>query len=152
MPPLEDGAVHVWSARLDDLSAAWSRTTLPADELARGGKGGPVEVVLRADGWTEVFETALDSLGAAMHQLDGGNRPKGRMSSVAESLTQRLVAARKRPVAEVVASLRAVDDFVLEMFDHQVAMTDVRVAVPVPGWMRMMFRAADRRLLPVSPW
>ncbi|MCW2812637.1 MAG: hypothetical protein JWN84_92 [Nocardioides sp.] len=102
-----------------------------ADELARGSKGGPVEVVLRADGWTEVFETALDALGAAMHQLDGGSRPKGRVSPATESLVSRLVAARKRPVAEVIASLRAVDEFVLEMFDHQVTMTDVRVAVPV---------------------
>ena len=102
-----------------------------AEELARGGKSGPVEVVLRADGWTEVFETALDAVGSAMHQLDGGSRPKGRTSSATESLVQRLVSARKRPVAEVVTSLRAVDEFVLEMFDHQVTMTDVRVAVPV---------------------
>ncbi|MDO9457605.1 hypothetical protein [Nocardioides sp.] len=105
-----------------------------ADELARGGgagRGGPVEVVLRADGWTEVFETALDAVGAAMHQLDGGSRPKGRTSSATDSLVQRLVSARKRPVVEVVASLRNVDEFVLEMFDHQVTMTDVRVAVPV---------------------
>ncbi|MFB9312976.1 hypothetical protein [Nocardioides plantarum] len=104
-----------------------------AEELARGGKvaGGPVEVVLRADGWTEVFETALDALSAAMHQLDGGTRPKGRVSAATDSLVSRLVGARKRPVAEVVASLRAVDEFVLEMFDHQVTMTDVRVAVPV---------------------
>ena len=102
-----------------------------AEEQARGGKGGPVEIVLRADGWTEVFETALDALGAAMHQLDGGTRPKGRTSAATDSLVSRLVSARKRPVAEVVASLRAVDEFVLEMFDHQVTMTDVRVAVPV---------------------
>ncbi|WP_148613431.1 hypothetical protein [Nocardioides rubriscoriae] len=104
-----------------------------ADELARGGKGGPVEVVLRADGWTEVFETALDAVSAAMHQLDGGSRPqgRGRTSSATESLVQRLVSARKRPVGEVITSLRAVDEFVLEMFDHQVTMTDVRVAVPV---------------------
>lgn len=102
-----------------------------AEELARGGKGGPIEVTLRADGWTEVFETALDALGTAMHQMDGGNRPKGRTSHGTESLVSRLVSARKRPVVEVITSLRDVDDFVLEMFDHQVTMSDVRVAVPV---------------------
>lgn len=105
------------------------------EELRGAGKGGsgggPVEVTLRADGWTEVFETALDALGLAMHQLDGGSRPKGRSSASVDSLVSRLVSARKRPVAEVVASLRAVDEFVLEMFDHQVTVSDVRVAVPV---------------------
>ncbi|WP_211348704.1 hypothetical protein [Nocardioides litoris] len=105
-----------------------------ADRGRGGGKGapaGPIEVTLRADGWTEVFETALDAVSVAMHQLDGGSRPKGRSSAVVDSIVSRLLSARKRPVAEVLESLRAVDELVLEMFDHQVTTTDVRVAVPV---------------------
>jgi hypothetical protein len=105
--------------------------TKPHRPTDRGKGGGPVEVTLRADGWTDVFETALDALSLAMHQLDGGSRPKGRTAPLVDSIVSRLLSARKRPVAEVVESLRRVDEFVLEMFDHQVGMADVRVAVPV---------------------
>ncbi|WP_212722056.1 hypothetical protein, partial [Nocardioides dongxiaopingii] len=102
------------------------------DELARkGGRNEPQQVVLRADGWTDVFEIALDALGTAMHQLDTGQRPRGRSSSSIDVLAHRLVSARRRTVADVVASLRDIDPIVLEMFDHQVDVTDVRVAVPV---------------------
>ncbi len=101
-----------------------------AEEQGRQGRG-PAEVVLRADGWTDVFETALDAVGAAMAQLDGGQRPRGRSTSSIDALAHRLVAARRRPVGEVSASLRAIDPFVLEMFDHQVGTAEVRVAVPV---------------------
>ncbi len=99
-----------------------------------GGRGdGEIEVGLRAGGWTEVFETALDAVGAAMAQLDAGGRPRGRgpASALGEALVQRLVAAKDRSVVEVCASLRAVDPLALEMFDHQVTTTAVRVAVPV---------------------
>ncbi|MEO9322870.1 hypothetical protein ABFT23_05225 [Nocardioides sp. C4-1] len=122
-PPAKGGA---W---LDVPVAMTKPRRRGADEPR--GKGAPTEITLRADGWTEVFETALDAVSAAMHQLDGGGRPRGRTTAATESLVQRLVAARKRPVAEVVESLRKVDEFVLDMFDHQVEMTDVRVAVPV---------------------
>ncbi len=102
-----------------------------ADEPRRAGDTG-IEVGLRAEGWSEVFEVALDAVGASMLQIDLGSRPKGRASGAAEALAQRLVAAKDRTAVEVVASLRAIDPFVLEMFDHEVTSTDVRVAVPVP--------------------
>lgn len=108
-----------------------------AEEAGRGGQGGHrtehgVEVGLRAEGWSEVFEVALEAVGASMQQLDLGSRPKARGSAAAEALAQRLVAARNRTAVDVVASLRAIDPFVLEMFDHEVTTSDVRVAVPVP--------------------
>ncbi|WP_340539835.1 hypothetical protein [Nocardioides sp. GXZ039] len=119
-----------------DVPIALTRPHRRSRDEQRGKKGGkgapePREIVLRGEGWTEVFEIALDALGVAMHQLDTGQRPRGRSSTSIDALAHRLVAARKRTVADVVASLRAIDPMVLEMFDHQVDVTDVRVAVPV---------------------
>ncbi|MAS54802.1 MAG: hypothetical protein CMJ44_09325, partial [Pimelobacter sp.] len=110
---------------------------------ARGGSGGPggaggpgVEVGLRSSGWVEVFEAALDAVGSAMAQIDSGGKPRlgsrgGRPDPLAEVIAQRLVAARDRSVADVCASLRDIDLLALEMFDHQVVVTPVRVPVPV---------------------
>ena len=66
-----------------------------------------------------------------MRQIDGAGRGPGRNSALADALSQRLVAAKDRTVADVCASLRAIDPLALEMFDHQVTTTVVRVAVPV---------------------
>ncbi len=65
--------------------------------------------------------------------LDAVRRGAGRRRSnpLAEALTQRLAAARDRRVVDVCASLRAIDPLALEMFDHQVTTSVVRVAVPV---------------------
>ncbi|GAA5144143.1 hypothetical protein GCM10023340_11250 [Nocardioides marinquilinus] len=98
----------------------------------RGDKGPRThEVPLRGEGWTEVFDTALDAVGAAMQQIDQGARSRGRAHGTADALANRLAAARKRTVAEVVESLRDIDPFVLEVFGDEVGVTDVRVAVPV---------------------
>ncbi|CAN5253885.1 hypothetical protein BH09ACT12_BH09ACT12_07170 [soil metagenome] len=102
------------------------------------GDGGAqsVEVALKSSGWVEVFETALDAVGSAMAQIDSGAKPRlgsrgGRPDPLAEIVAQRLVAAKDRTVAEVCASLRDMDPMALEMFDHQVVVTPVRVPVPV---------------------
>ncbi|MGA8846145.1 MAG: hypothetical protein WB471_05980 [Nocardioides sp.] len=94
------------------------------------------EIALKSSGWVEVFESALDAVGAAMAQIDSGSKPRlgsrgGRPDTLAEVLTQRLVAAKDRTVAEVCGSLRDLDPLALEMFDHQVAVVPVRVPVPV---------------------
>ncbi len=101
-----------------------------------GGGAAGVEVALKSSGWIEVFEAALDAVGAAMAQLDSGGKPRlgnrgGRPDSLAEVMAQRLVGAKDRTVAEVCASLRDLDPLALEMFDHQVAVVPVRVPVPV---------------------
>jgi hypothetical protein len=102
-----------------------------------GGAGSPsVEVALRSSGWVEVFEAALDAVGSAMAQIDSGGKPRlgsrgGRPDPLADVVAQRLVAAKDRTVAEVCASLRDLDPLLLEMFDHQVVVTPVRVPVPV---------------------
>lgn len=123
--------------------ASWLAVPLSVGRRARGGapetsrrggaagQDGTVEVGLRSTAWVEVFEAALDAVGAAMHQIDTGARPKGRPHPLVEALVQRLAAAKARPVGEVCASLRDVDPLALEMFDHQVTTTTVRVAVPV---------------------
>ena len=112
----------------------------PARGDARGtggsGAAGGVEVALKSSGWVEVFETALDAVGSAMAQIDSGGRPRlgsrsGRPDPLADVIAQRLVAAKDRTVAEVCASLRDLNPLVLEMFDHQVVVTPVRVPVPV---------------------
>ncbi len=89
------------------------------------------EIGLRPEGWSEVFDAALDALSVAMHQIDLGGRPRGRVSPLADAVAQRLVAVKDLPAAEVVASLRDVGEFALEMFGHQVGVSDVRVVVPV---------------------
>ncbi|WP_323792004.1 hypothetical protein [Nocardioides sp.] len=112
----------------------------PARGDARGtggsGAAGGVEVALKSSGWAEVFETALDAVGSAMAQIDSGGKPRlgsrsGRSDPLSDVMAQRLVAAKDRTVAEVCASLRDLDPLVLEMFDHQVVVTPVRVPVPV---------------------
>ncbi len=101
-----------------------------------GGGASSVEVSLKSSGWVEVFETALDAVGSAMAQIDSGGKARlgsrgGRPDPLAEVIAQRLVAAKARTVAGVCASLRELDPLLLEMFDHQVVVTPVRVPVPV---------------------
>lgn len=128
--------------------AAWLTVPLAVGRGSRGdargsgagGSGGAtgagVEVGLRSSGWVEVFEAALDAVGSAMAQIDSGGKPRlgsrgGRPDQLAEVISQRLVAAKDRTVADVCASLRDIDLLALEMFDHQVVVTPVRVPVPV---------------------
>jgi hypothetical protein len=106
----------------------------PGGSAGAGASG--VEVGLRSSGWVEVFEAALDAVGSAMAQIDSGGKPRlgsrgGRPDPLAEVVAQRLVAAKDRTVADVCASLRDIDLLALEMFDHQVVVTPVRVPVPV---------------------
>ena len=114
-----------------------SRGDARAGGNGSGGSGAPgVEVALKSSGWVEVFEAALDAVGAAMSQIDSGGKPRlagrgSRPDTLTEVLAQRLVAAKDRTVAEVCASLRDFDPLALEMFDHQVAVVPVRVPVPV---------------------
>ena len=110
----------------------------PGGSGGQGGQGGGtgIEVGLKSSGWTEVFETALDAVGSAMAQIDSGGKPRlgarsGRPDPLSDVIAQRLVAAKDRTVAEVCASLRDLDELLLEMFDHQVVVTPVRVPVPV---------------------
>lgn len=103
-----------------------------AESQRRGRGDEPVEVSLRASSWLEVFETALDAVGSAMAQIDAGTKGRsGGSNHLATTVAHRLAAAKDRPVADVIASLRAIDPLALEMFDHQVTTTSVRIAVPV---------------------
>lgn len=110
--------------------------TQRAGQLGEGQRRGrgdePVEVSLRSSSWLEVFETALDAVGRAMAQIDSGAKGRsGGSNHLATTVAHRLAAAKDRPVADVIASLRAIDPLALEMFDHQVTTTSVRIAVPV---------------------
>ncbi len=116
------------------------RDSPPFGQGPRGGReSGPVEVALRSSGWTEVFETALDAVGRAMAQIDPGGGPSagraagrgGGFGGLGQTVANRLSDARERRTADVIDSLRAVDPLALEMFDHQVVTTAVRVPVPV---------------------
>ncbi len=114
-----------------DVPLALTRRQRNAGDGRRpAGPSRGIEVALGADGWTEVFEAALDVVGGAMSQMDGGPRARAR-TGLTSAMTERLVSARGRTVGDVIASLRAVDPFVLELFDHQVTSSEVRVSVPV---------------------
>ncbi len=98
-----------------------------------GQHGAPrgTEVALSGGGWREVFDAALAGVGAAMQRIDLGGTPRGRSAGLAEAVADRLAAAKDRTVADVCASLRAVDPTVLELYGDQVGTSTVPVAVPV---------------------
>ncbi|MCY7395299.1 MAG: hypothetical protein LH468_03940 [Nocardioides sp.] len=125
----QDGAASWLSVPLSVTRARRSQTRDPQRQGGERAERG-VEVTVRGEGWLEVFDTALDAVGSAMQQIDQGGRPRGRAPEQVDGLATRLVSAKDRTVADVCGSLRAIDPFALEMFDHQVTTSAVPVAVP----------------------
>lgn len=120
-------------------AGSWLRTNLAVNRQPSNPlRPGAVEVVVKPTGWTEVHETALVAVSAAMQEIDLGGRPRGRATGVAAALAGRLAAARQRTVADVLASLRDVDASVRDGYGPQITTTAVRVPVPVVEDEQMM--------------
>ncbi len=129
-------AVDPGSPRSRDEGGSWLKVPLTVTR-GQGGQGGhgsrsaSTEVALSGGGWHDVFDAALAGVGAAMHRVDNGGAPRGRAAGVADAVAERLAGAKDRTVAEVCASLRAVDPTVLELYGDQVTTSTVPVAVNV---------------------
>ncbi len=105
--------------------------TVTRGHAGAGARSGSTEVSLNGGGWHAVFDAALSGVGAAMQRIDLGGSPRGRAAGVAEAVAERLADARDRTVADVCASLRAVDPTLLELYGDQVTTSTVPVAVNV---------------------